>query len=75
MRGVTLDLDLDHSGTVCSSEKHYFYLETCWQQLYATLQNENIKLKVLEICSVSVRKDVVGAFSRCVMSGLQHLCS
>ena len=55
--------------TIWPSEKHYFYLETCWQQLYTTLQNENIKLKVLEICSVSVRKDRVGAFSRCVMSG------
>ena len=57
------------------SEKHYFYLETSWHKLYAALQEENIKLKVLEICSVSVRKDVVGVFSRCVMSGLGHLTS
>ena len=57
------------------SEKHYSYLETCWHQLYAALQKENTKLKVLEICSVSVRQDVVVAFSRCVMSGLNHLRS
>ena len=54
---------------------HHSYLENIWEPLAEALSRKDKKLKVLDICSVSVGKESLVPFSKCVRSGKKGKCS